>query len=229
MFELADYGVAYGQSDVIKDMNLTLKPKEIIAVLGRNGMGKTTMMKSMIGMIPSKAGTIKLNGKDLSSLQSHQRVAAGLGFVPQGRMIFSTLTVQENIETGLTVTGKSTVPEDLYELFPVLLEMKDRRGGNLSGGQQQQLAIARALASNPSVLLLDEPTEGIQPSIIKEMARTLKKIRDQRNLSILVSEQVLSFALDIADRILVIEKGKIVHDVPIAEADQASIAKYLSV
>ena len=153
MFELADYGVAYGQSDVIKDMNLTLKPKEIIAVLGRNGMGKTTMMKSMIGMIPSKAGTIKLNGKDLSSLQSHQRVAAGLGFVPQGRMIFSTLTVQENIETGLTVTGKSTVPEDLYELFPVLLEMKDRRGGNLSGGQQQQLAIARALASNPSVLL----------------------------------------------------------------------------
>ncbi|MFP6844416.1 MAG: urea ABC transporter ATP-binding subunit UrtE [Thalassolituus sp.] len=229
MFELADYGVAYGQSDVIKDMNLTLKPKEIIAVLGRNGMGKTTMMKSMIGMIPSKAGTITLNGKDLSGLQSHQRVAAGLGFVPQGRMIFSTLTVQENIETGLTVTGKSTVPEDLYELFPVLLEMKDRRGGNLSGGQQQQLAIARALASNPSVLLLDEPTEGIQPSIIKEMARTLKKIRDQRNLSILVSEQVLSFALDIADRILVIEKGKIVHDVPIAEADQASIAKYLSV
>jgi len=229
MFELANYGVAYGQSDVIKDMNLTLKPKEIIAVLGRNGMGKTTMMKSMIGMIPSKAGTITLNGNDLSGLQSHQRVAAGLGFVPQGRMIFSTLTVQENIETGLTVTGKSTVPEDLYELFPVLLEMKDRRGGNLSGGQQQQLAIARALASNPSVLLLDEPTEGIQPSIIKEMARTLKKIRDQRNLSILVSEQVLSFALDIADRILVIEKGKIVHDVPIAEADQASIAKYLSV
>jgi urea transport system ATP-binding protein len=229
MFELADYGVAYGQSDVIKDMNLTLKPKEIIAVLGRNGMGKTTLMKSMIGMIPSKAGTIQLNGKDLSGLQSHQRVAAGLGFVPQGRMIFSTLTVQENIETGLTVTGKSTVPADLYELFPVLLEMKDRRGGNLSGGQQQQLAIARALASNPSVLLLDEPTEGIQPSIIKEMARTLKKIRDQRNLSILVSEQVLSFALDIADRILVIEKGEIVHDVPIAEADQASIAKYLSV
>ncbi len=229
MFELADYGVAYGQSDVIKDMNLTLKPKEIIAVLGRNGMGKTTLMKSMIGMIPSKAGSIQLNGKDLSGLQSHQRVAAGLGFVPQGRMIFSTLTVQENIETGLTVTGKSTVPADLYELFPVLLEMKDRRGGNLSGGQQQQLAIARALASNPSVLLLDEPTEGIQPSIIKEMARTLKKIRDQRNLSILVSEQVLSFALDIADRILVIEKGKIVHDVPIAEADQASIAKYLSV
>jgi urea transport system ATP-binding protein len=210
-------------------MNLTLKPKEIIAVLGRNGMGKTTLMKSMIGMIPSKAGTIQLNGKDLSGLQSHQRVAAGLGFVPQGRMIFSTLTVQENIETGLTVTGKSTVPADLYELFPVLLEMKDRRGGNLSGGQQQQLAIARALASNPSVLLLDEPTEGIQPSIIKEMARTLKKIRDQRNLSILVSEQVLSFALDIADRILVIEKGEIVHDVPIAEADQASIAKYLSV
>ncbi len=144
-------------------------------------------------------------------------------------MIFSTMTVKENIETGLTSTGKKVIPSDLYELFPVLDEMKDRRGGNLSGGQQQQLAIARALASEPSVLLLDEPTEGIQPSIIKEMARTLKKIRDKRGLSIMVSEQVLSFALDVADRILVIEKGKIVLDVPVAEADQETISKYLSV
>ncbi len=229
MLQISDYSVAYGQSTIIGDMNLTLNPNEIIAVLGRNGMGKTTLMKSLIGMIPSQGGSVTLNNKELTPLKSFERVAAGVGFVPQGRMIFSTMTVKENIETGLTSTGKKVIPSDLYELFPVLDEMKDRRGGNLSGGQQQQLAIARALASEPSVLLLDEPTEGIQPSIIKEMARTLKKIRDKRGLSIMVSEQVLSFALDVADRILVIEKGKIVLDVPVAEADQETISKYLSV
>ena len=229
MLELNNYHVAYGQSEVINNINLSLRRKEIIAILGRNGMGKTTLMKSMIGMIPSRSGSIKLNGTELTAMKSHQRVAAGLGFVPQGRMIFSTMTVQENIETGLTSTKESKVPSDLYNLFPVLLEMKNRRGGNLSGGQQQQLAIARALASKPSVLLLDEPTEGIQPSIIKEMARTLKQIRTQRNLSIIVSEQVLSFALDIADRIIVIEKGKIVHDEPREAINEAKVAAYLSV
>ena len=229
MLQISDYSVAYGQSTIIGDMNLTLNPTEIIAVLGRNGMGKTTLMKSLIGMIPSQGGSVTLKNKEITPLKSFERVAAGVGFVPQGRMIFSTMTVKENIETGLTSTGKKVIPSDLYELFPVLDEMKDRRGGNLSGGQQQQLAIARALASEPSVLLLDEPTEGIQPSIIKEMARTLKKIRDKRGLSIMVSEQVLSFALDVADRILVIEKGKIVLDVPVAEADQETISKYLSV
>jgi urea transport system ATP-binding protein len=229
MLQITDYSVAYGQSTIIGGMNLTLNSNEIIAVLGRNGMGKTTLMKSLIGMIPSKDGSVKLDTTELTPLKSFERVAAGVGFVPQGRMIFSTMTVKENIETGLTSTGEKEIPSDLYELFPVLDEMKDRRGGNLSGGQQQQLAIARALASKPSVLLLDEPTEGIQPSIIKEMARTLKKIRDKRGLSIMVSEQVLSFALDVADRILVIEKGKIVLDVPVAEADQETISKYLSV
>ncbi len=229
MFQLTDYGVAYGQSDVISGMNLTVKPKEIVAILGRNGMGKTTLMKSLIGMIPSKSGSVSLDGEELSAMKSHERVGAGLGFVPQGRMIFSTMTVSENIETGLTSTGERRIPTDLYSLFPVLHEMRHRRGGNLSGGQQQQLAIARALASNPSVLLLDEPTEGIQPSIIKDMAKTLKEIRDQRDLTIIVSEQVLSFALDMADRILVIEKGKIVLDVPVEEADQETITKYLSV
>ncbi len=229
MFQLTNYGVAYGQSDVIQHMNLMVKPKEIVAILGRNGMGKTTLMKSLIGMIPSKEGSITLDGEELSALKSHERVGAGLGFVPQGRMIFSTMTVSENIETGLTSTSEKKIPADLYSLFPVLHEMRHRRGGNLSGGQQQQLAIARALASNPSVLLLDEPTEGIQPSIIKDMAKTLKEIRDQRDLTIIVSEQVLSFALDMADRILVIEKGKIVLDVPAEEADQETITKYLSV
>jgi urea transport system ATP-binding protein len=144
-------------------------------------------------------------------------------------MIFSSMTVRENIETGLVSSGQTDVPPDIYELFPVLLEMKGRRGGNLSGGQQQQLAIARALATKPKVLLLDEPTEGIQPSIIREMGRTLKRIRDTRGLAIVVSEQVLSFALDVADRVLVIENGEIVRDDARRSVDEAEIAKYLSV
>ena len=229
MFEIGDYHVAYGQSEVISGMNLSLRPNEIVAVMGRNGMGKTTLMESLIGMIPSRSGSVKLNGNELSGMKSHERVKSGLGFVPQGRMIFPTMTVQENIETGLTSTKDKTVPTELYSIFPVLHEMRRRRGGNLSGGQQQQLAIARALASEPSVLLLDEPTEGIQPSIIKEMAHTLKEIRVMRNLAIIVSEQVLSFALDIADRIIVIEKGKIVHDDPRDAVDEEKVAAYLSV
>jgi urea transport system ATP-binding protein len=165
----------------------------------------------------------------VSQLKSYQRVAGGFGFVPQGRMIFSSMTVKENIETGLTTTKKRLVPQELYDMFPVLLEMRNRRGGNLSGGQQQQLAIARALASDPKMLFLDEPTEGIQPSIIREIGRTLKMIRDQRGLSIVVSEQVLSFALDIADRILVIEKGEIVHEELRETINEAKVASYLSV
>ncbi|MCH8497016.1 MAG: urea ABC transporter ATP-binding subunit UrtE [Marinobacter sp.] len=229
MLNVSDYRVSYGQSEVLHGLNFEIKPNEIVAILGRNGMGKTTLMKSLMGVIPSSKGSVKLNGEDVASLQSYQRVSKGFGFVPQGRMIFSTMTVKENIETGLTSTGKRSVPKDLYDLFPVLLEMRNRRGGNLSGGQQQQLAIARALASDPKLLLLDEPTEGIQPSIIRDMARTLKQIRDQRGLSILVSEQVLSFALDIADRILVIEKGEIVHEASGSDVDQAKIASYLAV
>ena len=229
MLELTDYNVAYGQSDVIRNMNLSVGDEEIVAVLGRNGMGKTTLMKSLIGMIPSKSGRAALNGADLVPLKSHERVGAGIGFVPQGRMIFSTMTVTENIITGLTTTGEKKIPEDLYELFPVLKEMGKRRGGNLSGGQQQQLAIARALASRPKLLILDEPTEGIQPSIIREMVHTLRRIRDERGLSILVSEQVLSFALDVSDRVMVIEKGDIVHQESSATADQKKIAAYLSV
>ena len=229
MFAVSNYSVAYGQSEVIGGMNLNIKPNEIVAIMGRNGMGKTTLMKSLMGMIPSKKGEVKLEDKDLSKMKSHERVSEGVAFVPQGRMIFSTMTVKENIETGLTTVKDKKIPENLYELFPVLKEMKSRRGGNLSGGQQQQLAIARALASQPKLLLLDEPTEGIQPSIIREMARTLKRIRDEHNLSIIVSEQVLSFALDIADRILVIEKGTIVREEDRESVDQEKIASFLSV
>jgi len=229
MLAINDLHVAYGQSEVLHGLNIQVQPNEIVAIMGRNGMGKTTLMKSLMGIIPQRKGSIAMNGVELGGLKSYERVGQGLAYVPQGRMIFSTMTVKENIETGLVASGDSQVPPDIYELFPVLLEMKSRRGGNLSGGQQQQLAIARALATKPKVLLLDEPTEGIQPSIIREMARTLKRIRDSRGLSIIVSEQVLSFALDVADRVLVIENGEIVRDEPREGVDEAQVAKYLSV
>ncbi|WMS41377.1 urea ABC transporter ATP-binding subunit UrtE [Acuticoccus sp. MNP-M23] len=221
--------VAYGESEVIHGIDLDVAPGEIVAIMGRNGMGKTTLMKSLMGIIPSRSGTVAVGGANVTGLKSHRRVAAGIGYVPQGRQIFSTMTVEENIETGLTVTGNAAVPASIYDLFPVLLEMRRRRGGNLSGGQQQQLAIARALAAEPKVLLLDEPTEGIQPSIIRDMARTLKKIRDERGLSVVVSEQVLSFALDVADRVLVIENGRIAHESPRDSIDEAKVSRFLSV
>ncbi|MFZ5734662.1 MAG: urea ABC transporter ATP-binding subunit UrtE [Pseudomonadota bacterium] len=229
MLAISDLHVAYGQSEVLHGLNVSVAPGEIVAIMGRNGMGKTTLMKSLMGIVPTKSGSVTMNGAEIASKKSYERVAQGLAYVPQGRMIFSTMTVKENIETGLVVRNESKVPGDIYELFPVLLEMKDRRGGNLSGGQQQQLAIARALATQPKVLLLDEPTEGIQPSIIREMARTLRRIRDERGLSIVVSEQVLSFALDVADRVLVIENGEIVRNDPRVSVDAAQISKFLSV
>ena len=221
--------VSYGQSEVLHGLDITVQPGEIVAVLGRNGMGKSTLMKSLIGLIPTRSGEIRLKDANLTPLKSHKRVEKGLAYVPQGRMIFSAMTVQENIETGLFVRGKKEIPPHLYELFPVLQEMRKRRGGNLSGGQQQQLAIARALATEPSVLLLDEPTEGIQPSIILELGRTLKRIRDERGLSIVVSEQVLAFALEIADRILVLEGGLIVHEAARGTIDENRIARFLAV
>ncbi|MFZ5965475.1 urea ABC transporter ATP-binding subunit UrtE [Thalassococcus sp. BH17M4-6] len=229
MLNVENLRAAYGQSEVLHGLDLDVPGGEIVAIMGRNGMGKTTLMKTLMGVVGESGGVTRVDGAAVSGKKPHERVAAGLAYVPQGRMIFSSMTVQENIETGLTVTGSSTVPGDIYELFPVLLEMKGRRGGNLSGGQQQQLAIARALASNPKVLLLDEPTEGIQPSIIREMARTLRAIRDQKGLTIVVSEQVLSFALDVADRVIVIENGTFVHDSPRDGVDEAKVSKFLSV
>ncbi|MEN3165030.1 urea ABC transporter ATP-binding subunit UrtE [Tistrella mobilis] len=229
MLTVDDLTVAYGQSEVLHGLSLTAAKAEIVAVMGRNGMGKTTLMKSLIGILPARGGRIRLGQAELVGTEPHQRVREGLAFVPQGRMIFPTLTVEENIRTGLVARGRRHIPDDIYSLFPVLHEMRRRRGGNLSGGQQQQLAIARALVTEPRVLLLDEPTEGIQPSIIKDMARSLREIRDMMNLTILVSEQVLSFALDVADRFLVIENGRLVHEDRRADVNEARISAYLSV
>jgi urea transport system ATP-binding protein len=208
MFEVHNLSAAYGQSEVLHAIDLSARAGEIVVLVGRNGMGKSTLMKSLIGVMPARSGKIVVDGADVAGLPSYQRVARGLAYVPQGRQIFGTMTVKENIETGLVVTGKSEIPSEIFDLFPVLADFANRRGGNLSGGQQQQLAIARALASGPKVLLLDEPTEGIQPSIIKDLARVLRDIRSIHNLCVVVCEQVLSFVLDVADRILVMEGGR---------------------
>jgi len=229
MLDVRGLSVAYGQSEVLHGIDLTVAPGEIVAVVGRNGMGKSTLMKTLMGIMPARSGQVLVGDAEVTALPSHARVARGLGYVPQGRQIFGTMTVKENIETGLVVTGKSAVSPEIYELFPILEEFAHRRGGNLSGGQQQQLAIARALASDPKILLLDEPTEGIQPSIIKDIARLLRRIRDLRDLCIVVCEQVLSFVLDVADRILVMENGRIVHSTPRSKLNEVEVARFLAV
>ena len=229
MFEVSQLNVAYGEFHVIHDISLVVGANDSVAVMGRNGMGKTTLLKSLIGLLPTRSGHIWLNGHELAGLPSYERVKQGLAFVPQGRMVFPFLTVEHNILTGAEHSGHRTVPDYLYRFFPVLQEMKHRKGGNLSGGQQQMLAIARALISDPKVLILDEPTEGIQPSIIKELAQTLNVLRKERGFAIVISEQVLSFALDLADRFLVIDRGRIVHDELRAGLDQEKVRSFLTV
>jgi urea transport system ATP-binding protein len=229
MFQVSGLHVSYGQSEVIHGIDFAAENRETVAVMGRNGMGKTTLFKALMGILPSGAGKIAVDGNDVSGRESFQRVAGGLAYVPQGRMIFPTLTVQENIETGMERSESREVPDEIYSLFPVLFDMRRRKGGNLSGGQQQQLAIARALVTNPKVLLLDEPTEGIQPSIIKDIAKVLLEIRKLRDITIIVSEQVLSFALEVADRLFVIDKGRFIHEDVRANVDTAKISRYLSV
>lgn len=229
MLEVSDLHVSYGQSEVIHGINFEAQKNETLAIMGRNGMGKTTLFKSLIGILEAGKGSITIDGKDVTDNDSYQRVENGIAYVPQGRMIFPTLTVQENIETGMQVSGLKRIPDDIYALFPVLQEMRHRKGGNLSGGQQQQLAIARALVTNPKVLLLDEPTEGIQPSIIKDIANILNEIKKLRDITIIVSEQVLSFTMAIADRLIVIDKGNFIHEDLRGNVDTAQISKYLSV
>ncbi len=229
MLQVKDLHVAYGQSEALHGISFEANKNETVAIMGRNGMGKTTLFKSLMGVLPSKAGEINVAGQSVVKDESFQRVKKGIAYVPQGRMIFPTLTVEENIQTGLENSKSKRIPDDIYALFPVLFDMKHRKGGNLSGGQQQQLAIARALVTNPKVLLLDEPTEGIQPSIIKDIAKALNEIRKLREITIVVSEQVLSFAMDVADRLFVIEGGRLVHETTRADTDADRIKAYLSV
>lgn len=229
MLQVKDLQVAYGQSVALHGISFEAAADETVAIMGRNGMGKTTLFKCLMGVLPARGGSVTVAGQDVSRDESFLRVAKGIAYVPQGRMIFPTLTVEENILTGMESAKVRAVPQEIYALFPVLWDMRRRRGGNLSGGQQQQLAIARALVSEPKVLLLDEPTEGIQPSIIKDIAKALNEIRKFKRITIVVSEQVLSFALDVADRLFVIEGGRLVHETTRADTDQQRIKSYLSV
>ncbi len=231
MLKVNDLYIAYGQSEVIHGISFEAVQGEVLAIMGRNGMGKTTLMKSLIGINPAKSGSIMLGDTDLTNIPANMRVKNGLAYVPQGRQIFSSLTVEENILTGMehTLNNKFELLSEVYNLFHVLYDMRKRKGGNLSGGQQQQLAIARALVAEPKVLILDEPTEGIQPSIIKDMARMLNEIKIMKNLTIIVTEQVLSFTMAIADRMLVIESGKFIHEDVRGSIDEKKITSFLAV
>jgi urea transport system ATP-binding protein len=211
MLELDDVHQAYGGSHILRGISFEARVGEVTVVLGRNGVGKTTLLKSIMGVVPIRSGRIALDGKPVDRAPPYERVRAGIGYVPQGREIFGRLTVEDNLRMGLATRAASeTLSPELFTLFPVLDQMRARRGGDLSGGQQQQLAIARALAAQPKVLLLDEPTEGIQPSIIKDIGRVIRTLAERKTMAIVLVEQYLDFAAELADHYLVMERGEII-------------------
>ena len=214
MLQVNDLNQYYGGSHILRGLSFETTPGEITCLLGRNGVGKTTLLKCLMGIIPAKSGTLHWQGKLINHCKPHQRVQQGIAYVPQGREIFPRLTVEENLLMGLSrfsgAQAKS-VPEEIYALFPVLREMKQRRGGDLSGGQQQQLAIGRALACKPQLLILDEPTEGIQPSVIKEIGAVIRSLANRGDMAILLVEQFYDFAAELADSYLVMSRGTIIQ------------------
>ena len=211
MLNVKNINQYYGGSHILRDVSLQAELGKVTVVLGRNGVGKTTLLKSLMGLVPIKSGDIEFEGKAIHKDTPYQRARAGIGFVPQGREIFARLTVEENLRMGLaSKPGGTPIPAELYELFPVLKQMIHRRGGDLSGGQQQQLAIARALAAGPRLLVLDEPTEGIQPSIIKDIGRVIRMLADRGDMAILLVEQYYDFAEELADAYVVMERGAVI-------------------
>ena len=210
----------YGGSHILRNLSFEAKLGEVTVILGRNGVGKTTLLKSLMGVVPVKTGSIHLDGSPITHDTPYERVRKGVGYVPQGREIFGRLTVEENLRMGLAYkSGSTPIPPELFELFPVLKQMINRRGGDLSGGQQQQLAIARALAAGPKLLILDEPTEGIQPSVIKDIGRVIRMLADRgmnvdgqpRRMAVVLVEQYYDFAAELADQYLVMERGEIIQ------------------
>ena len=220
----------YGGSHILRDVSFTATPGKVTVLLGRNGVGKTTLLKSLMGLVPIKSGSIIFDGRPIDKVAPHDRARAGIGFVPQGREIFGRLTVEENLRMGLAYKrGSTPVPPHLYELFPVLKQMLKRRGGDLSGGQQQQLAIARALAPGPRLLVLDEPTEGIQPSIIKDIGRVIRMLADRGDMAIVLCEQYYDFAQELADDYLVMERGEIIARGPGSEMQAKGIRQLVAI
>jgi urea transport system ATP-binding protein len=215
MLNVKNINQYYGGSHILRDLSIEANLGKVTVLLGRNGVGKTTLLKSLMGLVPIKTGSIEFDGQMLANGKSgatpYQRARAGMGYVPQGREIFSRLTVEDNLRMGLAYKSASTpIPAELFELFPVLKQMLHRRGGDLSGGQQQQLAIARALAAKPKLLILDEPTEGIQPSIIKDIGRVIRMLADRGDMAILLCEQYYDFAEELADDYVVMQRGEVI-------------------
>ena len=210
MLNIKNINQYYGGSHILRDVSLQAELGKVTVILGRNGVGKTTLLKSLMGLVPIRSGSIELDGKPIQNATPYERARAGIGFAPQGREIFARLTVEENLRMGLAYKSAGTpIPSELFELFPVLQQMLQRRGGDLSGGQQQQLAIARALAAKPRLLVLDEPTEGIQPSIIKDIGRVIRMLADRADMAIVLVEQYYDFARDLADDYVVMERGAV--------------------
>lgn len=231
MLEAKNIQVHYGSSQALRGVSITAAPGQVTCVMGRNGVGKTSLMRAIVGQQPVSAGSVTLNGEDLTRAPSYQRAAKGVAFVPQGREIFPLLTVEENLKSGFAAIPKSQqkIDEEIFTLFPVLKSMLRRRGGDLSGGQQQQLAIARALVMKPRLLVLDEPTEGIQPSIIKDIGRVISLLRERGGMAIVLVEQYFEFARDLADAFLVMDRGEVVLSGAKADMVESDVRQFLTV
>ena len=229
MLKIEQMDAYYGESRVIPGLNLQVKKGEITCLIGRNGVGKSTTLKSIMGLVKTPTGRILLADQDIIHMKTYDRVKKGIGYVPQGRDIFPQMTVQENIELGLqALGGKGKVPEYIYDLFPILPKFAKRKGGDLSGGQQQQLAIARALVTDPKILILDEPTEGIQPSIIQDIGEAIRRVNKELDITVLIVEQYLDFVLGISDALYVMEKGSIVLQGRTKEMDPRKVQKMMT-
>jgi urea transport system ATP-binding protein len=230
LLELTNINQYYAGSHILRNISITAQMGKITVLLGRNGVGKTTLLKSLMGLVPIRSGEIKFEGQAIQNLSCDKRARAGIGFVPQGREIFNRLSVEDNLRMGLASKPvSSAIPAELFELFPVLKQMLSRKGGDLSGGQQQQLAIARALASEPKLLVLDEPTEGIQPSIIKEIGRVIKMLAQRGNMGILLCEQYYDFAEELADFYVVMERGEVLASGPGTEMASKEIRQMVAI
>ncbi|EJL86498.1 urea ABC transporter, ATP-binding protein UrtE [Herbaspirillum sp. CF444] len=232
MLQVNQLNQYYGAAHTLRGVSINVEKGKCLSLLGRNGVGKTTLLKCLMGVLPVAAGNVTLEGKDITRLKPHQRAGLGIAYVPQGREIFARLTVEENLLMGMaTKSGRkaSTIKGEVYELFPVLKEMLHRRGGDLSGGQQQQLAIARALLAEPKLIILDEPTEGIQPSIIKDIGRVISLLRQRGDIGILLCEQYFDFARELADTFVVMSRGEVVASGVQAEMDNEDVKKHLAV